>query len=108
MKKLTEKKAISLSIRMWKWLAKNPLCKKQDWPQYKKHKIESCLCECPLCEYYQLEYDCGCGYCPLGGDICGCASGYHKRWVNSLEKNDPYDCIESATFIYTFLECYNK
>lgn len=77
MKKLTEKKALELSIEMWTWLHQNPLKDKMDYPKYKKQGISQYFNRCPCCQYYT------CNDCPLDfeGPYQGkCAGGAFFKW----------------------------
>lgn len=42
--KLTEKKALKLSIEMWAWLNKHPLSTKFEWPKYKRYETDCFMC----------------------------------------------------------------
>ena len=49
--KLTEKKAIELSIELWTWLAETGE-NKNEWPEWKRHggQYEECENDCFLCK----------------------------------------------------------
>jgi hypothetical protein len=47
--KLTKKKAIEITIELWKWMEQNPDKNKQDWPGWRVYDYADCGCSC--CEY---------------------------------------------------------
>ena len=67
--RLTKKKAIELTIELWKWLEENPEAHKMDWPLWRKYDYLDCGCSC--CEFTKRkskneEVDKLCeAYCPL-------------------------------------------
>ena len=66
--KLTRKKAISISIELWTWLAETGSEYKHEWPGWKKYG--AMVLACPFCEYSRQRnklalYDAGLNtYCP--------------------------------------------
>ncbi len=69
MKKLTRKEALELTIVLWTWLAENPECEKDEYPDFDEFaKLEG---ECALCEKYwkagedTLDGAISCEGCPL-------------------------------------------
>jgi hypothetical protein len=53
--KLTEKRAIKLSIELWQWLYDNPTLSKEHWPKNAVYDLENMKGQCFCCEYY-VEY----------------------------------------------------
>ena len=53
--KLTEKKALELTLKLWRWLESNPHNMKRDWPEWKenggKYNEEKVNSACFLCWY---------------------------------------------------------
>lgn len=60
--KLTKKKAIELSIKLWTWLAETGK-EKEEWPVWDKYDY-AILNDCFLCEYDDQKRG-GCNACPL-------------------------------------------
>lgn len=90
--KLTEKKAIKISIELWEWLAETGK-HKHEWQGWEKYGRMSN--NCPLCQYRQVkggEYSIDCSVCPYyqtfgrcytrEGDDTQCATLYEK-WDSS-------------------------
>ncbi len=78
--KLTEKRAIELSIELWAWLAESGK-EKWAWPRWEEYGVAEG--NCFLCEYDAQSED-DCSVCPLWikfGDG-GCLSGdcYFNKW----------------------------
>ena len=78
--KLTEKRAVELSIELWTWLAKTGK-RKDKWPEWEKYgKIDA---SCFLCEYNGRK--CGedgqriCERCP-----------YSKEYNRCLDEDSPF------------------
>ena len=62
-KKLTERKALLISLEWWRWLADNPDKDKGDWPDRRKYAADYAIggrkfyAECVACEYgYQHDH----------------------------------------------------
>ena len=53
--RLTKKKAIEITIELWKWLEENPKLGKSAWPKWKKYGIMAF--NCPCCEYTEGKTD---------------------------------------------------
>jgi len=68
--RLTKKKAISLSIELWEWLAESGNASKGRWSEWGKYGDVSC--DCFLCEYTKQKEDGDCDNCPytLKFDLC--------------------------------------
>lgn len=92
MPKLTERKAIEISLELWTWLAANPLKGKEDFPKYVEYGIAEFESKCPLCELRVCELREGVSCtstvagsvfdeCPLYKRRYGCAT-YHT-WSQS-------------------------
>ncbi len=64
--KLTQGKALAISIELWEWLAETGAKEKCEWNGWDKYG--SMLYSCPLCEYYRAykrKYPLQeCGECP--------------------------------------------
>jgi len=76
--KLTEKKAIQLSIKLWTWLYDNPEKHKSDWPLYEKYGLYDMKSSCFCCQYYynnSNNEDIICKKCPLN-TVKLCKNGY--------------------------------
>jgi len=64
--RLTKKRAVQITIRLWEWLAKTGKYK-HEWPQW-KHYGDMAV-HCPLCEYHWRHWQLKrstirCVYCP--------------------------------------------
>ena len=77
---MTAREAKKLSLKIWRYLAKHPECrKKSDIPEKLLKKVADMRYYCPLCELFYRNYaDCPC--CPIGR--CNMGSWYHK-WYNA-------------------------
>lgn len=111
--KLTEKKAVKLSMDMWRWLSETGK-PKDDYPQYEKFDIDLMESDCPCCEYYRgLERICALGKCPLKKDsLCGFAEAGSAYWLWEtavLDYSDFDTGKKQALRIYKALaKYYNK
>ena len=60
--KLTQKKALMISIELWEWLKESGNEFKSNWPGWKRYgKMQS---HCPFCEYGRRRKE-SCESCPL-------------------------------------------
>ncbi len=82
--KLTRKKAISISIELWEWMAKYGSKDKSRWPGWETYgKMDMA---CALCEY--VGYDACLPKCPLGPKFGGCESTAYEDWADADTKYD--------------------
>lgn len=81
---LTEKRALDLSLGLWRWLAVNPDKMKEDWPAWKQNggNVPMMNNACPLCEYtgFGFNFD-GCQNCPVAWPGLRCESGEDSPWM---------------------------
>ncbi|MEE8471107.1 MAG: hypothetical protein V3S51_07240 [Dehalococcoidia bacterium] len=83
--RLTRKKAISISIELWTWLAETGSEYKSLWSGWLEYG--HMLAHCPLCEYGRRREDKGgkttCSYCPYRKKHGGCYSSRdnYARWL---------------------------
>ena len=91
--KMTELQAIKISIDLWKWLNKNPLKKKEDYPKYKINKIYKMKSDCPCCEFYNNVCD-GCPLCVKidGYSICKFFVGLFHDWEYAFTEKESKRC----------------
>jgi hypothetical protein len=72
---LSRSKALSLTHKLWSWLAENPERQKEDWPGWQKLPNFENLC--PLCEFVKSKpstiFSVDCDHCPL-------LSFWQKNW----------------------------
>jgi len=90
--KLTKKKAIEITIELWKWLDEKPLAPKTSWPGWKKYDYLESGCSC--CEYVirktrnrRIYKKCE-DFCPL-----------YELW--------PYERQESSEGVTNMVPCMN-
>lgn len=102
--KLTEKKAIKLSIELWQWLYDNPDKYKESWPKYKKYNLQDMDGRCFCCEWYNEQckheyikrknnrlYLITTQHCPLNSiKLCGfaCIKSAFRKWTYALYTNN--------------------
>ncbi len=82
--RLTEKKAIDLSIELWEWLAETGE-RKGDWPGWEKCGVM--YASCPICEYDEQQDTGSCDSCP-----------YYRRFGQCQDYSEltPFDKWEKA------------
>ena len=83
--RLTRKRAIELSIELWKWLAETG-GRKGKWPGWLKHnEVQD---DCFLCEYDHQHKGC-CDSCPIEKTHdCSCYSLYFVEWDEAKTPKD--------------------
>ena len=78
---MTKRKAKSLSLKVWRWLAAHPEAKrKDDLPPALLSQIEDPNCRCPLCAIHK-----NCGGCPLRP----CMELYTQWSYNEADASEP-------------------
>ena len=84
--RLTEKKAIQITIELWEWLAKTGSFFKSEWPKWKEYGEMDCAC--PLCEYDIRKSNSSCSHCPLTSKFLSCFEAGFQAWVNTDTAED--------------------
>lgn len=95
--RLTRKRAIDISIRLWTWMAEDGTREKGNWPGWKR--IGPLDNECALCEYaFNADIKGRCTACPYREHFYGCGSGPYALWCEAMDRNE--DASEHAkTFL---------
>jgi len=108
---ITEREAIRESLKMWKWLAKNPLRKKHSYLTEKGIK-DIWLADCPCCGHYRINlYDSKCCKCPLYSiELCQVGRGdAFKLWyisTHSSTSSSKENSRDSAIKLRDALQAY--
>jgi hypothetical protein len=101
--KITKKKALEETIKIWKELAKTGAAEKPDYA--KKY-----VCSCPICEYYDKCTDRG-GCCLNDKTLCGFNhEGAYRNWHNStrIDTRKKFAKIILTALQKEYRKCYKK
>ena len=82
---MTKEEAIRKHRKMWRWLAKNPGERKEDY--LRKFDPEARLgTDCYLCGYVNENHKRNCRYCPVKWpeESCYCYGGLYSKWFDAM------------------------
>ena len=83
---MTKEEAIRKHRKMWRWLAKNPGERKEDY--LRKFEPEARLStDCYLCDYVYKNHKGHCRCCPVEwpGGICLRKEGLYSKWLDAMD-----------------------
>lgn len=79
---MTKRKAKSLSLKVWRYLAEHPELKsKRELPSALFKQLKQMSAWCPLCECFRLRNRFGCNECPL--NYCLSPNASYCRWLSA-------------------------
>lgn len=105
----SEKEFKALHIRIWDWLADNPTCTKDDWPEwiYNGGTINVVLFDCFACQ----SCDCVCVSCPCTWDtgldkyesVSPCIDGEYGQYIEAQLADDT---MRASAFARIIRNCW--
>ena len=102
--RLTERKAITISMELWKFLSENQGATKTDFPMFQEYKLDSMVAACSCCEYISRIGTWDCKQCPIKD--CLKTNSVFERWAN-LQEVKCEEGTKLARLIYLRLKRYH-